>query len=506
MGIIVKQSIKGSIWSYAGVVIGFITTTYLFTRYLTPDIVGLFGLLVSISTITAGLSSLGMNGVTSRLFPYFRNNDTGHNGYFLTAIIPQLVGFGLFLLIFALFRGRIIATNLEKSPLFARYVYLTIPLTFFFSLFNFLDTYNKLLYNTVLGTFLQEFLQRIMISIVVILYIIKLISLNQLIIGYAIAVSIKSIIIFSYLLKEKKISFRVDFKFITRKLRKEIVSVALFSIIGGLGSMIVFNIDKIVVNQLIDLKNTGIYTIAFYFGTLVVIPSRPLLRISGTLVADAWAKNNLAKVRTIYYKSCINQLIIGGFLFLGIWANINNILILLGPDYEQSKWVIFFIGLGYLFDMMTGANGLVISYSKYYRVSLWFILILVVLVTTFLYTLIPLWGITGAAIAIALALFLNNLMRYLFLVRKFRLQPFNYKFAIIILFYTGLYFLAKLIPQQHLILDLFLRNSVIILLTCLFVCFVPVSKDILAIRNSLVSRLRKKNLRSQNHSPNRGRK
>ena len=106
---------------------------------------------------------------------------------------------------------------------------------------------------------------------------------------------------------------------------------------------------------MLDLGSLGVYTIAFYFGTLVIIPSRPLLKISGTLIAYAWARNDLTQIRDIYYKSCINQFVIGGFLFLGIWANIDNILLILGPDYLQSKWVIFFIGLGYLFDMLTGA-------------------------------------------------------------------------------------------------------------------------------------------------------
>jgi O-antigen/teichoic acid export membrane protein len=256
------------------------------------------------------------------------------------------------------------------------------------------------------------------------------------------------------------------------------IDVALFSVVGGMGSMIVFNIDKIVVNQLLDLGNTGVYTIAFYFGTLVVIPSRPLLKISGTLIAEAWAKNDLATIRNIYDKSCINQFIIGGVLFLGIWVNIDNILIILGPDYLQSKWVIFFVGLGYLFDMLTGTNGLIIQFSKYYRISLVFILILVVLVLVFLYTLIPLWGITGAAVAIAGALFLNNLMRYVFLYLKFKLQPFNYKFIVTASFFLGLYFVVQLIPQQSLVIDIIIRGGTIVVSTFVFFVFVPISVDL----------------------------
>ena len=478
MGIIVKQSIRGSIWSYLGVIIGFVTTSYLYTEYLTPDLVGLFGLLIAISTITGQLATLGMSGVTGRLFPYFRDPQKGHNGFLFIALVVQAVGFLIFLAFYYGFKENLIESNLEKSRLFAEYVWLIVPLTFFTLLYSFLDTYNKVLYDAVFGTFLQEFFQRLLIFGAVILYIFQLVNLHQLIVAFAVAVSLKGALLLLYLFYRGEINLRPRLNFAGKKLRREMADVALFSIVGGLGSMIVFNIDKIVVNQMLDLGNTGVYTIAFYFGTLVIIPSRPLLKIAGTLIADAWAKNDVPVIKDIYYKSCINQFIIGGFLFLGIWANIDNILAILGPDYIQSKWVIFFIGLGYLFDMMTGANGLIIAYSKHYRVALVYIAVLVVLVVLLLYFLIPLWGITGAAIAIAVALLLNNLMRFSFLLRKYGMQPFNTKFLLVTAFFTALYFLLKLIPQQQPLADILIRGGIISLATAAFVLTVPVSEDI----------------------------
>jgi O-antigen/teichoic acid export membrane protein len=492
MGIIIKQTIKGSIWSYLGTLIGFVTTSYLFPEYLTTEVVGLFGVLIAISSITSQIAALGFNGITGRLFPYFRSKEKGHNGYVFLSLLVHFLGFALFVVFYYAYKQNLIDRNIEKSPLLSQYIYLIVPITFFFMIFNFFDTYNKVLYDAVLGTFLQEFFQRALIFIVVVLYIFNIISLPQLIIGYAVAVSFKTLIIFIFLAIRGEISLRPNFDVITPTLRKEMINVALFSIIGGLGSMIVFSIDKIVIAELLDLSNTGVYTIAFFFGTMVVIPSRPLLKISGTLIADAWAKNDIPQIKNIYYKSCITQFVIGGFLFLGIWANIDNILVILGPDYIQSKWVIFFIGIGYLFDMMTGANGLVIGLSKYYRVSLWFILVLVVLVVIFLYTLIPTWGITGAAISIALALFLNNLMRYFFLLRKYQMQPFNYKFIIVALFYLGLYLCLRLIPQQGLILDILLRGSTITIATGLFVLFVPISEDIRSITDKVMAFMKKR--------------
>jgi O-antigen/teichoic acid export membrane protein len=139
--------------------------------------------------------------------------------------------------------------------------------------------------------------------------------------------------------------------------------------------------------------------------------------------------------------------------------------------------------------MMTGANAQVIAYSKYYKVSLLFIVILIAVVVLLLYLFIPTWGITGAAIAIAGALFMNNLMRYLFLYRKYRLQPFNSRFLIVAAFFTGLYFLLEFIPQQPLIPDILIRGTVITLLTGLFVLKVPVSDDIKAIIEKLKKKL-----------------
>jgi len=344
--------------------------------------------------------------------------------------------------------------------------------------FILLDTYNKVLYDAVFGTFLQEFLQRAIIFAGTLLFAFKVLNLNQLIICYAAAICVKGIAMILFLYSKGELSLRPQLNFIDTELRKEIIDVALFSILGGLGYMLVFNIDKIVINQMLDLGNTGVYTIAFYFGSLVIIPSRPLLKISGTLIADAWATNDRKKIEEIYYKSCINQFIIGGFLYLAIWANIDNILTILGEDYAQSKWVIFFIGLGYLFDMMTGANTHVISYSKYYRISLTFTLILIALVILLLYLFIPLWGITGAAIAIAIALFANNLMRYFFLYAKYNLQPFNRNFIFVIIFNLILYLLTQNLPGASTLPDIFIKGSLITVCSLLFYLYFDISPDI----------------------------
>jgi O-antigen/teichoic acid export membrane protein len=460
MGIIVKQSIRGTIWSYSGVGIGFITTAYLFPNYLSTDTIGLFGLLLAWSVLLTQFSSLGFVGVTARLFPYFRNREEGHNGFLFIAFIVMAAGFAMFMLAYFVFSPWLIENNLEKSRLFSEYAWLLIPLTFFTLLFTILDSYNRLLYDVVFGIFLSEFLQRLLILAVVLLFVTGLLNLHQLILAYAGAASVKGAVIFFFLLVKREINLRPKPGFVTKKLRNEMLSVGFFSILTGVGGNVVFSIDKILVNQMLGLEYTGIYTIAFFFGTLVVIPSRPLLRISGTLIADAWKRYDIPYIADIYKKSCLNQFILGAFLFGGIWVNIDSILIILGPEYAPGKWVIFFIGLGYLIDMATGANAQIIAYSKDYKMALWFLIGLVILVVASMYLLVPVWSIAGAAAAIAVSFLLNNLMRYVFLYRKYQLQPFTFRLLLVIVAFLPAYFIGNAMPDFNLIWDILLRSTV----------------------------------------------
>jgi O-antigen/teichoic acid export membrane protein len=492
MGIIIKQSIKGNIWSYLGVIVGFVTTAYLFPNYLSTDTIGLFGLLLSWSIIFTQISSLGFPGVTSRLFPYFRDPAKNHNGYFFITLLVTIAGFLAFYIFFLFFSPFLVESNLEKSKMFSDYVYLLLPLTFFTLFFVQLDTINKLLYDAVFGTFLQEFLQRILIFTVTMLFVAGIFNLHQLIIAYSAAVCAKGLVLFVYLLFKGEVSFKRQPGFISPHLRKEMISVATFSILTGLGGSIVFNIDKILINQILGLSDTGVYTIAFFFSTLIIIPSRPLLRIAGTLIADAFKRDDIAYIDDIYRRSCINQFIIGTFLFGGIWINIDNILIILGPDYTGAKWVIFFIAVGYLIDMATGANAQIIAFSKHYRVALFFLIILIALVVVSILLLVPVWGITGAAVAVALSFAVNNFMRFNFLKRKYNMQPFTLKIVIA----AGVFILSAavvaLMPTLSLIPDLIIRSAVFTLIFGALTIGLKISEDLNGLFREFMKILRKR--------------
>jgi hypothetical protein len=82
MGIIKRQTISGTIITYAGVIIGFITSALIFPEYLTTEQIGLLGVFLSYSYIFAQLATLGTGRITIFFFPTFKDKSKNHHGFF----------------------------------------------------------------------------------------------------------------------------------------------------------------------------------------------------------------------------------------------------------------------------------------------------------------------------------------------------------------------------------------------------------------------------------------
>ena len=161
MGVIQKQTIKGSVWSYVGAFLGFVNTGLLFPKIFSTSEIGLLSVLVAISALFSQFSSLGMNSVTARLFPYFKENIKSKSGYLSLLLIVTIIGFVVSILVGLIFQDWIVETNNDESGLMGKYAIYLIPMTLFTLFFNVFDTYNKMLYDITSGIFLKEFVLRV---------------------------------------------------------------------------------------------------------------------------------------------------------------------------------------------------------------------------------------------------------------------------------------------------------------------------------------------------------
>ena len=108
MGIVARQSIKGTIATYIGVAVGIVTTFFIQTKALEPEQIGLIDVLLQCSILFAGLAQLGTNSSAMRYYPFFKDEETRDHGFFGWTLIVPMIGFTFFLLLFAVLKGPIV--------------------------------------------------------------------------------------------------------------------------------------------------------------------------------------------------------------------------------------------------------------------------------------------------------------------------------------------------------------------------------------------------------------
>ncbi len=480
MGVIKKQSISGTIYSYLGVILGFVTIGLLFPRILSTEEVGLLRILVSYSVLMAQFASLGFNTVTIKLFPYFRDKARKHHGFLGLAFGVSIIGFLIVSIIYLALRPSMVEHAQEKSSLFVEYFYYVIPLVFFTLFFNVIDVYYRVLYNAVKGIIYKEVIQRILILGVILLYFFELIDFHQTVVLYTLAIISPTILLFATLIYNKQLFLKPDFGFIDHKLKKEMVSVGMFGILAGFAGILTQYIDVIMVDYMLGLSAAGIYTITFFFGTLILIPLRTMGKISSVVIADCWKTNDLVAINDIYKKSSISMSVVGMLLFIGIWGNIDNVFLMIKDGaYMAGKMVILFIGIANLLDIALSVSPHIIVNSKYYRYLSYFVGGFAVLLVVTNIIFIPMYGLVGAAIASLVSKFIYNGVKFAFLYSKFGFQPFSIKFPLLILIGFMTYYVSALMPaMDNYILDILLRSLIISVVFMVPVYLFKISTDI----------------------------
>lgn len=496
MGIIKRQTIQSSLYTYAGVAVGFLTQGLFFPRILSEVQVGLLTLLISLSQVLAQASNLGLNNAGGRYFPYFRNTDRQHNGFLLIASLSTLVGFGLCVLLLWLARPWVVSLHKEESALFVDYYYLLIPLSFFTVFFAVFDNYARLLYDPVTGTILQQFVQRVLVLVAGGLYWLGWVTFPQFLGVWLLAFLVPLILMVISVAHDEALFFSRKFVSVNAALRRNLMRYAGLTLTSALSTQIVWTIDKVMINSKQGLGDTGIYGTASYFAAVIAVPATTLYKVSGTLIAESWKTNDMANIAMIYRKSCLNQLIAGCLVFVGVAVNLPSVFHFLPTSYAAGYYVILWLGLSKLIDMGTGVNGIILNTSRYYPYdTLFFVALVFITIGANLY-LIPRFGINGAAIGAVVSTLSYNLARTLFVGFAFRLQPFTWRNVAVIALAGSIWFVVEQVPHGTgnwwiILIDMAVRSAVITVLFLASVYGLKLSPDANELLDSLWLRARK---------------
>ncbi len=490
MGIVIKQSIRSSIIAYLGVLIGYINVLWLFPYFLEADQIGLFRLIQSSAFLMATFGQFGLSSALVKFFPKLKDQ----KGFLSFIILGGVFGFILFAAFTFLFKTEITAYFAKESGLFIEYFGITLLISFILIQFQLLEAYCRSLLKIVIPTLVRDIQLRLSITVLVALYALDIISFNGLIQWLSAAYLLMVITVIFYLRQHKAFQLSFNFKFINTALLKQIMTYAVYMMIGAGGTQIVLQIDSIMVSGALGLDATGVYTIAFFIGVVIEMPKRSITQISAPLIAQAFEKNDMPAVEKLYKQTSINQMIIGSLLLIGIWANLESLYSFIpnGEIYIQGINVALFIGLGKLSDMIFGTNGEIIVMSKHYKFNVVAVGILALLTIALNLLLISKYGIEGAAIASFLAMLTFNLSKFLFVWVKFKIQPFSMG-SIKLLAIIGLVlWVNQWIPTlEQTLLDILIRSTVITILLVGLTIGLKVSEEVNSLVFGFVNRLKK---------------
>lgn len=448
-------------------------------------------LIQSSAFLLATFGQFGIPQTTVKFFPDLKEQ----KGFLSTILLGGIAGFLLLSVVSLLFQAPLISYFSKESALFIEYFQVTLLITFFLIQFQILESYSRSHLKIIIPTAIRDIQIRLFTTALVLLYGTEVISFDWMVKALVLLYLSLVISISIYLMSIKAFKPSASFGFLRQGVFKKLMRYGLYSLLGASGTQIVFQIDSVMVSAVLGLEATGVYTIAFFIGVVIEMPKRSITQITAPLISQAFQRNDMAHVLTLYRQTSINQLIIGTLLLIGVWSNLASIYQFIPNNevYIAGMNVVLFIGLGKLTDMSFGVNGEIIVMSKYYRFNVVAVSILAILTIGLNYLLIPEYGIEGAAIASFLAMAIFNLSKFVFVLIRFGIQPFTFsslKFA----FIAALSLLVNyyLPVMENVFIDIALRSSVITLMIMLPTYFLRISPEMNGIIDNVLQRLLKR--------------
>ena len=420
MGIVLKQSAKNIVVTYLGFGIGAINALFLYTSFLGKTHYGIVAFLLSAANIMMPLMAFGVHSTLIRFYSKYKNPIEQERFMSFMLLMPLLLIMPISIIAFFgydLITSLLIADNPTVEP----YLWLIPIIGLFMGYFEIFYAWVKVHMKSVFGNFISEVFVRIITTGLLFLVHWNTIDKTTFIYGITIAYGIQMLAMLAYAFYLRKPKFH----FTMPENTSEIFSYSLFIILSGSVAVFLLDLDKVMIPYYINVEQVAVYSVGIFIATVIIVPSRAMLQIIYPITAKLISENKMDELNILYKKSAINLQVFGGLILVGIFLNINQMYLVIPDDYSGGLMAVFLIGLAKFYDVILGNNNAILLNTKYYRMVLLFGVLLVVMMIGLNMLLIPLYGITGSALATLISVIFYNTIKLLFIVKKMNLYPFG---------------------------------------------------------------------------------
>ena len=460
MGIVIRQSLFSSAFGYAGTVIGYMNVVILMPLFMDLDEIGLFRTIISITMLLAPFSILGATAALQRFFPIYEKE---REQLLVQIYALVLLGFLLISGLLFIFKSEFFAFFAGNADRVNDFFYLIPIFLGFVVLFNIFEAFSKANMNITVPNFLRDVVYKFFTLLSIVAYGMKYISFSTFLYAQAGIYFILGIALFVNV--SKRYGFLKEVRKITSfSFDPALVTFSIFSLLSGAGITIVMQIDQIMVSKYLGLSLNGIYSTALFMAVVIEFPKRFVSQISYQILTNLYAENDISTIAKHYKSASINQLILGGLLFLGLAINIENIYDIMpqGQNFSAGIWVLYIIGATKLMTMTFSLGSEIISVSDFYRYNVVLVVSLGVVTVVSNLLLIPEYGIYGAAAATFLSFLFYDTAKFFLIRHKLRIQPFSLRTLAVLALIGAGFTLHFLLPSfASVYVDIAVRSTVV---------------------------------------------
>lgn len=492
MGIIKRQFLKASAATYVGVVLGYLNVTILFPYFCTPEELGLYRVIINMATMFAVVAYMGTPQTIIKQLPLFKKKGQEKEFYGLLILMflsTLVLSFSILYFLQDLF----ISFFSDKSPEVGKYYFYAVFIAFTLAVYVLFISNVRIIKRIAFPAFLQDVFLRILIMAGILLMGFSYIDFGEFVVILCSSYLFIAIAGIIYSLRLVPFSISFDLGRIGKSDIRETLNFSLLTFLASVSNIIIMNVDSLMITALAPdgLTDTGIYTIAFFIGSVLDIPKRMINLVTQPLISEYWVEGKIDKIEDAFKDSSVNGIVISSLIFAVIWLNLDTIYQIIPNSeiYIKGLSVVLFILIARLFEMACSIAPNIITQTRLYIYNLPLAFVLIILTISLNYLMIPKYGITGAAIATMLSVIAYNSLKLGLVYLMLGIQPFTFKSIRFLIFFIIVMYLQSLFfDKASGISGLLLENALVLIPLIAFLILDKTSPEIEKQLNKLTKR------------------
>jgi O-antigen/teichoic acid export membrane protein len=489
MGVVFRQSAKNSIVVILGAILGALII-WLSTKYFTKPQYGFTRNLTNYAVALSQILLLGLNNTLGVYVHRYANDERKKKSLITICLILPVIIAAVFSLVYILLHSWILRHfQPDDIPYMQRYFYWLPVYTLLFIYMVILEQYLVSQMKVAISGFMREVVLRVASIVLILLFGFGYVAFDFFVIG-SILVYALPVLIFLFLSAFTKgfgISFsRNDF---TKSEYTEMVHFSWYHFLLTVAVLLMGYMDALSLPfyDRNGFASVAIYSVAIFFISFLQLPYKAMMQASFTVLARAFADEDMAKAKDIFVRSSINILIPTVGIAVLLCCNMENAIAIIKNGYTQIIPVFAILFIGNIVNIATGMNDQVLSIANYYKFNFYLSLFLMGVLFLLIRVLVPLYGIYGAAWSTTIILMTFNVLKYLFVWKKLDMQPFSQGTLLVVVaagaaLAAGYYFPHFFDQAHHIYVrtfaDVAIRSTVIVIAYALMLLWLKPSPDL----------------------------